>query len=449
MRGRQFPNEAPVITFLLSLAVLASSPPPLDNAGAMPIDLAQARRAFEEARAGSDLDAGRLWGVRLYGPMIFVDPQSRFVVANEGDVEGRLAPRDGLFVGTLSPEEPIANTAVTWAGKKWTMVMWPLPENRYARTRLLLHESFHRVQEALHLPGANPANNHLDTPEGRAWLRLEWRALAEALIRRGEERRRAAEDALVFRAYRRSFAPRAAEEERALELNEGLAEYTGLKLSGRPDWVLADRAAARLEQEDGGSGFVRSFAYASGPAYGILLDEEGARWRSALGTRSDFGDLLASALDLPLPESLAAEANRRAAAYDGQAVIEAEADRAALRRQLASQFRARFIDGPVLVLPLSQAVHYSYNPDGVEAFGETATIYPTATVSDRWGVLEVSGGVLMSRDASGSMAEARVPAPSDPAPRTLEGDDWTLSLNDGWRVLPGPRAGDFTLGPAE
>jgi hypothetical protein len=162
-----------------------------------------------------------------------------------------------------------------------------------------------------------------------------------------------------------------------------------------------------------------------------------------------LGGLLARALKLALPADLATEAVRRAGAYDGVDVIAAEADRAERRRQIAEEFRARFVEGPVLILPLTKEVQYSYNPNGVEAFGETGTIYPTTTVSDRWGVLDVSKGALMSRDASGSMMEARVPASADPARRPLEGDGWTLTLNDGWRILPGPRPGDFTITPAE
>ncbi|MFQ5765610.1 MAG: hypothetical protein ACE5GT_11830, partial [Rhodospirillales bacterium] len=146
-----------------------------------------------------------LWGRALYGPMLFVDPETRFVVANHEDEDGKLTEQDAVFVGTLPDEEQIANTAYAWAGVTWTMVIWPLPENRYSRMRLLMHESFHRIQGDLGVLGANPANSHLDTKDGRIWLRLEWRALAEALIRRGQERHKAIKDALVFRAYRRSL----------------------------------------------------------------------------------------------------------------------------------------------------------------------------------------------------------------------------------------------------
>jgi hypothetical protein len=56
------------------------------------------------------------------------------------------------------------------------------------------------------------------------------RALAEALSHDGDGRRAAIRDALDFRARRRALFPGAAEEEDALERNEGMAEYTGLVL---------------------------------------------------------------------------------------------------------------------------------------------------------------------------------------------------------------------------
>jgi len=95
----------------------------------------------------------------------------------------------------------------------------------------MLHELFHRIQSDLGLNiAAGPAragNEHLDTFEGRVWLRLEWRALARALAQSGENRKRALSDAAAFRLMRRSQFANAAENERVEEIREGLAQYTG------------------------------------------------------------------------------------------------------------------------------------------------------------------------------------------------------------------------------
>ena len=87
----------------------------------------------------------------------------------------------------------------------------------------------------------------------------------------------------VFRQERRRLFPKAAAAENALELNEGLAEYTGARLGLRlPEQRLAYATYALARQLDAPS-FVRSFAYASGPAYGLLLDEALPDWRRGLG----------------------------------------------------------------------------------------------------------------------------------------------------------------------
>src|SRR5690606_15591982 len=130
------------------------------------------------------------------------------------------------------------------------MLAWPLPSRRADRAQLLAHELYHCIQPLLAQDAPSPVNAHLDTREGRVWLRLEWRALEAALIHDGEARAEALRDALLFRTHRRSHAPAAELEERALERFEGLAEYTGLRGSGWPAAALAGRAASALGQWD-------------------------------------------------------------------------------------------------------------------------------------------------------------------------------------------------------
>lgn len=437
------PHRSLCLAGLLLLGLACGISPA--SAEESPIELAKAREVFEQARVFSEADGGSLWGLPLYGPTLLVDRESRFIVANQPDGEDRLTEKEGLFVGVLPESESVANTAYRWAGKRWTMLIWPVSSNRYDRGRLLMHESFHRIQEELELPGSNPPNSHLDTEPGRTWLRLEWRALAEALIHRGERRRGAIADALLFRNVRHALFPRGAEEERALELNEGLAEYTGYKLSGWPEWILADRAAIRLEQKEGGTSFVRSFAYASGPAWAILLDEAPVAWRPSLNPKSDLAAILAKALNVEIPADAQAEAGRRAVKYDGATVMAREAARAEVQREAIARHRARFLDGPVLILPLSGSMRYTFSPQGAEALGDLGTIYPTSRVTDEWGVLQVTDGVLLSRNPEGKMSEARVPAPEACSGRIVEAVGWTLTLREGWNVVPSTREGDCTI----
>ncbi|MCI0490150.1 MAG: hypothetical protein L0229_26450 [Blastocatellia bacterium] len=413
------------------------------------IDTDLAHRYFQEARAICERDKGNLWGVALCGPMLFVDPRTRDLVANQSDEKGLLTRKGEVFTGRLPDEENCANTAVVWAGVKWTMIVWPLPEDEGDRARLMLHECFHRIQDDLGLPAANPSNDHLDSLEGRIWLQMEWRALREALWKSDRQaRRRAIEDALIFRAYRRSLFPKADALERALEMNEGLAEYTGLKLGAGPIEKLTERACVSLEQARNRPTFVRSFAYVSGPAYGILLDASSTDWRKGLKPQNDLGELLRRAHAIKLPAVPKAAAEERAKNYNGDGLRLTEVERDNARRERIAGYRARLVEGRVLSLPLTDKVNYSFNPNNLVPLDDLGTVYPTLRVTDEWGILEVSNGALMARE-DGRVTKVCVPAPGDVAARSLKGDGWTLELNQGWTVAAGPRKGDFVLKKAE
>jgi hypothetical protein len=402
------------------------------------IDRSVARGYFQEVRDLCERDGGRLWGVSLCGPVIFVDRKTRMVAANQSDREGNLTREGEIFVGKLPERINIANTAIEWAGVKWTMLLWPLPDDRYKRAELLVHELWHRVQNEIGLPGSMPSNSHLDSLDGRIWLRLEWRALQRALITGGEERRRAVEDALLFRAYRRSLFSNATAEEDALEMHEGIAEYTGVRLGERaePERYMAGRLAEAEKEEF----FLRSFAYSSGPAYGLLLDACGAHWRKNLSPRNDLGDLLQSALSIKLPRDIRQQALLASRNYDGEALTASEIEREEGRRKRIAIYRARFIDGPVIIVPL-QKMSMQFNPNKLESLDTAGTVYPEIRIVDLWGILTVTNGALMSP----TFSKITLTAPADPAVRPLQGDGWKLDLNPGWIVAKGARKGDYVL----
>jgi hypothetical protein len=406
------------------------------------IDLDQARVYFAELRHLGEMDGGRLWGQQINGPMLFVDPQSRQVVANMRDSSGGWREQNGVWIGTLSPEQSPANTSIVWAGRRWSMVMWPLSDSRYSRGRLLMHESFHRIQSDLGLPATDLANSHLATANGRIWMRLEWRALTEALLRTGDERKRALTDALTFRARRHALSPTAAEDERLLELNEGLAEYTGYALSGLPRAALYDRVAVQLAQYEQQDNFSRSFAYASGPAYALLLDAAGKPWRRGLNAKSDLPAITAKAFRISDVDPSTADS--RTARYTAARMIADE--RARETRRLATEVRlhAKFIDGPNVSIPVASKFNYSFDPNGATPLQNVGTVFESSRVTDDWGVLDVSRGGVLMRRSRGPITAVVLSAPAGDTP-PLKGDGWELHLAPGWSVRRGVRNGDWIV----
>jgi hypothetical protein len=413
-----------------------------DNAKkASPIDLALAKSYFDEARRLAELDGGKLWGKSLAGPMLFVDPRTRFAVANQADADGKLKAEGTLFVGTLPGSVPLANTATRWAGTHWSMLLWPPPGDAAERTTMLMHESWHRIQADLGLPMTDPLNAHLDTTTGRYWLQLEWRALARALGSSGAAHYQALGDALQFRQYRRSLFKGSAAKENSLELNEGLAEYTGLKLNGLPDAEQKRLLLKHLETYPTFLGtFVRSFAYLSGPAYGLLLDQYVPGWNRKLKTGDDLGLLLAKEFDAKLEPEPEAAQKERAKRYDGEKLWTAETTREETRRQKVAEFRKLLIDGPVLNIPLGKQ-QMSFNPSVLVPIEGVGTVYPTLTLIAEWGKLEVHKASLITAD----FRKAYVSAPTKVEDKLLTGDGWELRLEPGWKAVAGERKGDWNL----
>ena len=419
---------------LLFMGSIAPAAPP----GPSPIDLAQAKAAFAEAEAVSNQEGGRLWGKKLYGGLFFVDPETRAVVANEPDAGGLLHASGGLYVGTLPQEIIVSNAPVEWQGKRWTMLMWPtIPSDTIDRRITFAHESFHRIQPALGLMAPDSPNLQLDTAEGRLWLQLEWRALAAALIGQGPAQTQAIRDALLFRSHRHQLFPGSAQTEASLEIAEGIPEYTGT-IAGEPDRDGARwRSVGKLTDPDPSVSFVRSFAYTSGPPYGLLLDQRLPGWRTKLSTQSDLSALLASTL----PAHAAASAEGRAALYGTAAIRVAEADRAEKAQAAKARYRARLVDGPTLLLPGGRKFAFSFNPSALLSLSDTDTVYPTFHATAEWGTLDVTDGVLVPTDFS----RATVAAPQNTQGPHLEGPGWTLELASGWIVVPGARAGSYTI----
>ena len=90
-----------------------------------PIPLAEARERFAEAAALCTADHGMTWGMSLCGPMMVVDRETRFVVANQADARGQLHAQAGVFVGRCRLTRTSrtrrstgrASTGCSWAGR--------------------------------------------------------------------------------------------------------------------------------------------------------------------------------------------------------------------------------------------------------------------------------------------------------------------------------------------
>jgi hypothetical protein len=397
------------------------------------VDQQRAAEYFKEAQALCERDGGRLWGVSICAPMVIGDARTQTFATSQAPPA---APRPGL-IGLL-------NGPIQWGDTMWAALTWDtIAAQKPGHRNMFLHESFHIVQMRLGPPlGAPPAaagsvaNEHLDSIDGRYWLRLEWRALARALRESGKPRLLAISEALAFRLARHTRFPANADSERALDINEGFASYTGTVLAAPSAAdAIADARDLLAASEDGES-FVRTFAYASGPAYGLLLDAASPGWPRRVRAGDDPAAMLMRALGVqPVADAAAA-----AARYGGAELRAAEEQRDRQRQARIGELRRRFVDGPVLVMPgggsgLSNSL-------GAVVIPDIGTIYFHAyRQTGEWGALEANNGVLISSDGR----VRRLPAPVRRDETTISGDGWTLEVAPGWMIREGPRRGDYEV----
>ena len=396
-----------------------------------PIDLEKAHQYFMEAKELSAKDNGRLWGINLYGPMMFVDPQTRFIVTNEADSLGLLEQKGNVFVGYLKPEDGIANTATRWAGKFWMMIMWnSLSDDELERTNLMMHELYHCIQDKIGLTIQWDKNGHLDEMQARIFMKMEWNALEAAIFSKRNDRKHAIQDALNFRNYRQKLFPGSKENECKLEMNEGLAEYTGFKLSLLKTEDQLNYFKTTTQNRKEAKSYVRSFAYVSGPLYGYLLDEVSDSWRKKLNPDSDLGALLKDCYKIKLKDNNQQAIELISVKYNYDKVLSFELKREEEKSLRIQALTEKLINNQVLKINLKE-MGIQFDPRDVQPLKEFGTVYHTIRVTDEWGILDVSEDALMSPDwKTIIVSTAKLKINNN----LIEGNGWNLTLNEGWRI---------------
>ena len=412
-------------TAILAWVVIGHPPP-----AAAQVDQQRAQEFFKEAQALCERDGGRLWGVSVCAPMVIADRRTQTFATSQPAPEGARPRVLGLV-----------NAPVQWGGATWGAYMWDDVVNKTPRSRkeLFLHELFHGVQPRLGLGAAALATEHLDAADGRYWLRLEWRALARALRESGDERNLAVREALAFRQARRMLYPASVEDERAQEIAEGLAAYTGTVLAAPS---AADAIVSAVDLLEGAettaleASFVRTFAYVSGPAYGLLLDASSPDWTRKVRGTDDLGTLLMRALAVQPATDATASATR----YGGAEIRASEQKREQERQERLAELRRRFVDGPVLRIP-GGGSGMSDSRGAVVIPGVGTVYFGPFRASGVWGTLEAEKGVLVASDGG----SRRLAAPARPDGGSIAGDGWTFKAAPGWVVHEGSRRGDYEV----
>lgn len=395
---------------------------------------------FEDAKQATR-KASNLWNLDLYGPMLLVNPATRQLYANYPDSADILILKKKIYEGYLPVEINIANTAINWNGRRWAMVLLPLPEKKTDRINLLAHELFHRVQPSLGFNFLNIDNNHLDQKNGRIYLRLELEALKKAIntITR-TEMRESLKDAISFRKYRHSLYPGSDSSENILELHEGLAEYTGFIVSGRNKKQAQDHFTESIKNFLLNPTYVRSFAYQTWPVYGYFLQQQMPGWNKKLNSTTKLTDFFINTLHIPVADNLKKYVTTILPKYSGQMIIEEEIAREEKIKKMIVEYKSKFIEQPHLDIFFEQ-MNISFDPGNIMPLEDKGTVYPNMRISDKWGILTVEKGALMAP----GWDRISVSIPIKTTGKTISGDGWTLVLNSRYQLIKKEENGNYQI----
>lgn len=385
----------------------------------------KASPSFENLKKVSDADNGKLWGQTLYGPAMFVDVQTRNLVANQQNKENTLVQKGNLYFGQLPEEIIIANTSIDYCGENWTCVIWDGNRDLLTNTHLLIHESWHRIQDEIGLPACGSFNQHLDETEGELLLKLELGILKDLLQNDSKDLTEGLHDAMTVRKYRQTLFPNGNENQ--FECHEGMAEYTAFKLlplDNDNETIRKGLAAAAIMKGMDNNGYSNSFAYLTGPAYGLFLDELIPDWRSNIRSGKTIPEVIST--EVALPDTIDnAEIERISARYGLTEYLGKERSRLEARDKEDAELRARFSESTWLVIP-NNNTHFGFDPnERLVAYDSIGVIYKTMQLKGDFGTIDVKNGIIRANNWSYFII-----------PYSEDHCDAQISLNTGFAIEP-------------
>jgi hypothetical protein len=396
------------------------------------VDIEKISTYFIELNRALKKDNGKLWNYRLEGPVMLVEKESRKVFANTQDSKGELLKRGDVYIGILPEEVNISSTAKEWNGTRWTMLVMPVPSEKEERLSALIHESFHRIQPSIGFDSIPTYScEHLDKKNGRIYLKLELEALKKALSTNNpKEEKEYIKNALLFRQYRHSLFPDSKISENPLELNEGLAEYTGTILCGRNDTELRQYFVSRFDLLYNMPTFVRTYAYFTIPVYGYFMHKQDKHWNLKIDKKTNLTDFLLAFFNQSKVDNIQKVVEQISQEYPVETLVHLEEKREEKQKYLTDKYKDVFLSDSVLNIKLINK-RISFNPGNLIPMEDYGTIFPTLRLVDIWGILTVDSGVLINSDWS----KVILSKPLLINDSVISGNGWKIKLNDQWELV--------------
>jgi hypothetical protein len=376
-------------------------------------------------------DNGKIWGKNLYGPLMFVDRKSRKIYANMPDNEGLLKLKDGIYTGLYPTEIIIGNTNRNFGGVWFAIILIPSVEDEYRIKTRAITELFKYFQTTRGIYSEMVNTRYMNQKNARFWLKLEWKALRNAISNSGEERIQSLRDALIFRGARRELYKESENLENRIEISEGLPNFTSVRLCTETDEDYANRIIQQIDMVYGFPSYSYSFGTLNGGLYSYFLYLKGFDFLTIKEQNTDLGNIVREVYQIELPAILRDVAGSIALNYDIDGIYrEEDARETGIRQRIREQI-GTFTEKPVVYIDLFSP-YFGFEPENVNPLDTLGTLYSTLRVSDNWGKLIVEkGGTLVSNN----LKSIRITAKNIKESKTeTTGEGWVLLLNPQWKL---------------
>lgn len=409
-------------------------------------------RELLAAKRNLTADGGRLWGGQIWNDSIIITGFDNtiysFVQLPDSET------KDGILFYKTIPENTLThdNTTQLLDGKRYVTIAVNYLEDS---SSTIIHELFHFFHHKKNSTLNGNSIGYLDGFEARKLMRLEFHALKNALkgIDTGLEREKILayiNDAFVFRKIRQSKYKAFLKDELEIETLEGLANYTGIKLSSASNKYLS--AISEINEREHARTFTRPFPYATGPAYGLIFDFLNVNWRTDLTRTFDFLKIYETQF---LEKSLALKKKNIKSAKarnDYDKIQKEESAKKEKAERIKAYYTRLFLEQPTLSVVRKDSL-YSGSYDMYNTFFllGIGTVYADIKGTDMSG--KNFGNYITTNSelgVSGVLVDEKWTTYTFPKPIKIEdnkitGENYIIYLNPGWKVITLNKKGDLGL----
>jgi len=398
-------------------------------------------------------DNGKLWGENIW--------HTDFLILDFDNTIYTLKPIAGLkttdsilYYSKMQENElNFTNSVQEYNGGKYATILSSYLKDNGAT---LIHELFHTLQFKYKEFYGNPVS-YLDNYDARQWLRLEYEALRLTLqsINNKENSQKIKlhlNDALIFRKLRQTKYQEYSKNELELETLEGLANYTGIKLSAIENKY--EEAISQIDEREASETYTRPFPYATGPAYGLIFDYLNIDWKEGLRSVYNFLDIyevLVKKETIIINEIIISQAEKR---NNFKKIHKEELKRKTSQEDLVNFYTKILIDEPTLtVTSIDENYGRMYNMNGTISLDNNRTIFSsikgTAKSKEDFGNFYIKDGELGKTGILGTwigdILKFTFPLPKRVEGNKIIGEFYEIELNPEWEVVEINSSGDLEI----